>query len=886
MTDSSDDPTTFQATGGRRRLGHYSLIRRLGRGGMGEVFLATDERLKRSVALKVLRVDREQTADLRLRFEREAAAVSRLEHPGIVPIYEMAEDAGIHYFVMRYVDGVALSTYVASARRRSGLGAEDVSLVTGRPLGEAETVVGPGGRSRARVDGAVTASVARDLTPVLEIIERTAEALHFAHEHGVIHRDVKPSNIMIDRDGRPQLLDFGLARFVGAETQTSADALLGTLPYMAPEQVTGSAKVDRRVDVWSLGVTLYECVAGTRPFQAENAEALMFQIVMKDPPSPRLVDESLAKDLETIVMTCLEKDPNRRYPTSAALAGDLARLRRHRQIEAKSVGRIGRAVRHAERHPVQTTLAALLVVGVFAIGAVLLAQWREHRRLAPYRHFVAEARRLEGARDVAARELAEAQASADAVEKKTAPFLAAETPEKAALFAARRRVKEAEVKIAELNAAIEYALLRSREPAEPPRDGDDRNEIYFKFYLEAEATGDLRKAALYRTLLEDSAFADRLEARGALDLATDPPGADALAVPLREGPGGRLVPDETRAIRLGKTPIGRNSLPAGSWIVRLEAADRAAVVYPIVIERDETWGDAPRWHGGIFATKSWLVRLPKKDAFDPNEWCFVPAGPYRAARDRSYRGRAPEHDWRWEDDFVIAKRETTIAAYGEFLTAAPEVENLLEGFFKSGPDRQLPQLFFVPRLTEYSAPLLDIAALLDQRRLEPAPTADGVLCEFDPQAALGSISPKDAGTYLRWLGATKKLELSLPTASQWEKAARGVDGRIYPWGSTFDWSFTNGRFSRPPTGNETNPLYGKFARRPGEMAADLSVYGVLDMGGNVAEFTADGKEGAPDTHWIVGGACGWDSEMFTMWPVVSVPYDYVTVNLGFRTVLR
>jgi WD40 repeat protein/serine/threonine protein kinase len=331
-----------------RRLGPYLLFRELGRGGQGQVFAAEDTRLRRRVALKILGL----VYDSRFieRFRREASAASRLDHPSICTVFEAGEVDGTHFIAMKLVEGESLEARI-DRWRREGL-----------------TPSGSGSREAARIQ------------QILEILEKTSRALHVAHEAGLVHRDVKPGNIMIDETGTPVVLDFGLARDERPEEAglTRSGEMMGTPDYMPPEQLLG-AHVDRRSDVYALGATLYEALTLRRPFDAPTRERLFQEILSGEPSDPTRSNRHVGRDLKTVLETALQKDPDRRYDSAAAFADELACVRSLRPIRARPVSRITRASRWARRNPaVAATLTMLLVVLVAGLSTalVLLGQLR------------------------------------------------------------------------------------------------------------------------------------------------------------------------------------------------------------------------------------------------------------------------------------------------------------------------------------------------------------------------------------------------------------------------------------------------------------------------------------------------------------------------------
>ncbi len=312
-----------------RTFGDYRIVREIGRGGMGIVFEAEQISLRRRVALKVLPEHRTGDARSITRFRREAAAASRLRHPGIVPIHEVGETHGCHYYTMEFVDG--------------------------RPLHEAMH----DDRLGVRADCSRAAEIA-------ELVARLGDALQHAHDQGLVHRDVKPHNVMIGRDGAVRLLDFGLAKEADALSQSRTGEFFGTPHYCSPEQVTG-ASAGPASDQFSLGIVLYELLARTRPFTGDSARVVMRRIEVGEFPRLDRVASGVPRDLATICHKALERRPADRYPSVGALAADLRRFLRIEPILATPPGQITRAAKWLRRHRLGAVLAttALLV----AVGA-------------------------------------------------------------------------------------------------------------------------------------------------------------------------------------------------------------------------------------------------------------------------------------------------------------------------------------------------------------------------------------------------------------------------------------------------------------------------------------------------------------------------------------
>ncbi|HYC78913.1 MAG TPA: protein kinase, partial [Planctomycetota bacterium] len=336
------------------RLGAYRLLRELGRGGQGRVYLAEDERLRRLVALKVIDLAAGPALD---RFRREAEVTSKLDHPGVCAVYEVGEDRGRSYIAMRYVEGETLARKLSTARR--------VAEETGRtPSMWTPSVEAPGAGGAAAASDAPPPSRA-DLKRTLRFVEKAARALHAAHEAGVVHRDVKPGNLIVGVDGDPVVLDFGLAGVLDDEAAvlTRTGEVFGTPGYMAPEQIVpGRGKPDPRTDVYALGVVLFECLTLRRPFDRPTRDALFTAILVDDPPDVRKFNRAVPIDLKTVVELALEKEPRRRYESALHFADDLRRARESEPVAARRVGPLGRAVRFSRRRPAVAALAAVLAI--------------------------------------------------------------------------------------------------------------------------------------------------------------------------------------------------------------------------------------------------------------------------------------------------------------------------------------------------------------------------------------------------------------------------------------------------------------------------------------------------------------------------------------------
>ncbi|HLJ92894.1 MAG TPA: protein kinase [Gemmataceae bacterium] len=319
-----------------QHVGGYEILERVGRGGMGVVYRARHVTLRRVVALKMLLSGAFADREERLRFRAEAEAVACLQHPNIVQLFDLGEhDAGTGaprpYFTLEFVDGDSLATRLG-----------------GRPQAPAQATAW---------------------------LEPLARGVHHAHEHGLVHRDLKPSNVLLTREGQPKICDFGVAkRLQGSDLKTMSGMLVGTAEYMAPEQADGKAVIGPAADIYALGALLYAMLTGRPPFQGAGTFDTLEQVRTREPVAPRSLQPSVPRDLETICLKCLQKEPARRYATALALAEDLRRFRFGEPIVARPVGKTERALKWVRRNPRFALLVALLVVSV--LGGLLGVTWK------------------------------------------------------------------------------------------------------------------------------------------------------------------------------------------------------------------------------------------------------------------------------------------------------------------------------------------------------------------------------------------------------------------------------------------------------------------------------------------------------------------------------
>ena len=325
--------TTTRAAELLGELGDYELLEEVGRGGQGVVFRARQKSLNRIVALKVIGLGQWATKAHLKRFRLEAEAAARLDHPCIVPIYEVGERDGQCYFSMKFIEGGQLDEVV----RR----------------------------------------VPISIRKAVELIAKVARTVHYAHEHAILHRDIKPGNILLDANGEPHLTDFGLARLLESEsTITRTLEVMGTPSYMAPEEAVGNnAAISSATDIYGLGAVLYQLLTGQPPFAGGTTYETIKLLLDSDPRNPRLLNSKISRDLSTICLKCLEKNPQRRYSSALALAEDLEHWLKHEPIQARRTGVLARGTKWARRNPSTAAFVALSVA--LAVGLGVMAWKRQ-----------------------------------------------------------------------------------------------------------------------------------------------------------------------------------------------------------------------------------------------------------------------------------------------------------------------------------------------------------------------------------------------------------------------------------------------------------------------------------------------------------------------------
>jgi formylglycine-generating enzyme required for sulfatase activity/predicted Ser/Thr protein kinase len=721
------------------RIGPFEVKGTLGKGAMGVVYLAEDVGLGRKVALKILPPALACDEELVKRFRREASLASKLEHPGIVRIYGVDESVSTHYYAMQYVEGANLREYEC------------------------------------------------DFREVARIGKAVAEALAYAHREGVLHRDIKPENILINQaEGTPLIADFGLAREESVRTFTRSGQIVGTPAYMSPEQARGtSTGIDARTDQYSLGATLYELATGSKALDAPDMRALLVKIMSEDPPPLRSVRSQVPRELETIIMKSMEKDPAKRYPSCRAFADDLGRFLAGEPIEARPAGPLNRLWRKVRRH------RNILAVAGFVVAAAALVGY-----------FALEASR---ARTLSERERAKAETE---LETKYAEAMArARQALEGAAYekAVESFVAALSVKPGDTEAERGKREARTRGLVARGRDALDRGafEQALDSFEKAEGLDPMNRDI--QNLLQEARRIGFVEIQG-FDFPEELPRIETVVERLGAQSGGDEV------VLKSKAPPRWLELPEGVYGLEVHIGGWMDLSLPLQVRAGQT-----------LRTSLPLIRQDEV----PEGMAFIPEGKFTSGDERLL---AREREL---GPFFMDEREVSIGEYKRFVDYAET------------PDQR-----------KWRRPAAWEAA-------PPPPEQDSL--------PVTGVTWEQAHGYARWAGK------HLPSALEWEKAARGVDGRAFPWGSNFDASRCNSPLSKERTLTPVDS-YDEGS----------SPYGVLNMAGNAAEWTSSTIEGGEEEfgdglYKIMGGSCadaGADSLMTSAFQVA----DRKTVDrhVGFR----
>ena len=753
----------------------YELLEQIGKGGMGEVFLAYDRDLKRRLAMKTVRGEDDS---LVWRFYKEAQVMGRLVHPNIVSVFELGLTRGERpYYTMPFVQGEPLS----------------------------EVLFG--------IKSASPAYTGYSLTKLIQLFLQVTLAVDYAHDSGIIHRDIKPANIMLGPHGEVLLLDWGVAKVLESFEQEPADAsdrtmsgvAVGTPVYMAPEQVTGE-DVDARTDVYALGILLYEILTLEPPFKGKVTEVMKAQLeIAPTPPRSMSPRWEIPRELERICLKALRKRPDNRFPSARALHDEVQKW-----LESASD--------RAKRRERASELAAE--------GRRLLDEYYGMQRLIEEEE--EELRELR-------RHVRDWQPIVD----------------KLPIIEAENALRERKLELA--RAASDIVMKASAalgQDDEHPEAREVMAEFYWDRFREAEATEDHAKRDYYRTLVaafHDGRYDKELRGDGVFRLSVDT--ADSTRVSLFEMEESLLIRKPTRERHLGE--ISAESalevdLPMGSYLAVLSRDDAEDLRYPVWIGRGRIW------NGSISLTNG---------KTRPPGMCRIPAGPFRVGGDDLTQGWSLAAGQESLPDYYIASQPVSFGEYLEFLNelAQTNLEEALRRSPRANPDGGS---FLEMKSDELVVP--------ERRRRDRGWSLD---------APVVAISWFDAEAYCNWLSNKLGHVYRLPTELEWEKAARGVDGRWFPWGNRFDPTLCNMARSRAA---------GARLVDRSEFSTDESIYGVRGLAGNARDWTATeiatSDSELKESRVVRGGA-------FNLPEVVSratnrfwLPAEFVANYIGFRVV--
>lgn len=817
------------------RLGSYRVIDLLGKGGMGQVFRVRHEKLERDYALKVLLPGTASNPRLLARFRHEARATARLRHPNIVAVHEVGEAHGVHFFTMDLIEGQPLNTRVSTGML--------------------------------------------DVRASVEMVRKIAAALHHAHREGVIHRDLKPSNIIVaDEDDEPYLMDFGLAKELHAKTQlTRTGTAVGTLAYMPPEQLQGYKDlIGPKSDIYSLGVTLYECLTRRLPFVAETAPSLISKVINDEAIPPMRRKAEIPEPVSLICMKAMAKDPARRYGTALDFCRDLEHFLDGEPISAQRTSLWEMALVRARKNKPAATLAivlflVLMVFGVWQLKQTILARRAFSQRLGEAEQAYrterwSDAMGLYGAligqnpsdprpylgleRSRAALEARNLEEAAERVregkrllqvlrqlevivqaDRETIRDLgqwidpAAPVEDKLLLFRVRTQLRERQQEVIQLRA---QALACFHQARGLDRSNDEAREqlasLYLEEYRHAERVGDLERLPFFAAMVETyNQRQPGQTAGGSLELRSSPPGAEVymfrfndraldlrrVAVPWHpetgeagagEGEPAWAAADGEdplwlgSANRLGSTPLPSTPLPQGSYLLVLRHPGKRDVRLPVAIALNTHWNSNVKLYA---------------DAEIGADFVYVPEGRASLGGDRDAfqpMGGGDANDLE-VPGFFLARHEVTRGEYLRFLQA--------QGLAASD------SLRLVPRSADFASPQWNRDA------------QGGWQLVGDPRLPVSSISHEDAEAYCAWRSQLDGRSYRLPRSEEWEKAARGVDGRFFIWGNEFEPSYSLNGFGYAE-GRPLEPV--------GSYSTDISVYGVADMAGSLREFCSGNFE--------------------------------------------
>lgn len=794
------------------KLPRYQRLAIIGEGATGEIWRVLDRDLNRTMAMKIMKPSLREKPTQLARFIEEAQITAQLEHPGIVPIHECGRlSDGRYYFTMKEIKGQSLSEVIDTFH-------------------DAATTSHWG-----------TTPEGWNLRRLLDLFKRICEAIGYAHSHKVIHRDLKPDNIIVGQHGEVHVVDWGLVKILEPEptskaeqdfTQTSKDQglaqpltlqgdLLGTPAYMSPEQLTSPDQVNEQCDVYSLGVILYEILAGQVPYVGYNHNSILFQILSGPPYPPGREEVSagqeedktlwrtegtppshvsdkplLPEGLISICARAMHRKPSERYENANAFAQAIREWLNGAKRLEQAFSLVGQAeTREPEIWLLQTQATQARQKAQEL--AKQLEPWDPEQNKWPVWEEEERAKELEKA----ARQLS---------------------------FETESILQSALAYVPDLAAAHEALVLRYQSTH---KAAEEAGHTERRQHLEEQLKKHLH--ALPSDNTSRNEVAAYLKGDGAISLITDPPGANVQVYRFVKKHR-RLVPEFVK--HLGQTPLRQASLPMGSYLLKLHAKGYEEVNYPVYIGRQEHWDGHPPG-----APTPHVIRLPQQGAIKEGER-YIPAG-YFQAGDKEEHGDALPSQRIWMHDFVIQTQPVINREYDLFLAELRKAGRFEEA------EQYAPQGLIPSTSGETPSPFRE---LLHTGRWNLTDEHDEPI--WPALWPVVRINWFGARAYAKWYSERTRQTWRLAFELEWEKAARGVDGRLYPWGDFLDPTWCHMRESQhgvvSPTSIQDAPL-------------DVSVYGVRHMGGNVMDWCLDAYHpaGPPVRNGVFSMSEAWEASL-------------------------